>query len=277
MTVDYAIDAEAMARAGSVEIRGVSKTFPGQPAPAITGIDLSIAPGEFICLLGPSGCGKTTLLRIAAGLLDATSGTVEIGGRPSDGPSRDKAVVFQHFNLFPWRTVLGNVTYGLELQGVPRKQRMEIGREYLAKVGLQEFASRFPNQISGGMRQRVGIARALAINPKVLLMDEPFGALDALTREYLQQELEALTTELGVTTIFVTHSLDEALFLADRVIVMGRGPGRVVLERKVHFDRPRADSDFRASAEYTSMRAEIWELLEAELRRGDTFDRGRVR
>jgi len=265
------------ALAGSVEIQAISKTFPGTTAPAIDGIDLTIAAGEFICLLGPSGCGKTTLLRIVAGLLDATSGTVKVGGKVSTGPSKDKAVVFQHFNLFPWRTVLGNVVYGLELQGVPRKERMEIGREYLAKVGLEDYASRYPSQISGGMRQRVGIARALAIRPKLLLMDEPFGALDALTREYLQQELEKLTAELGVTTIFVTHSLDEALFLADRVIVMGRGPGRIILERDVDFARPRSDYDFRAQPEYATMRAEVWDLLETELRRNDMFDKGKSR
>jgi NitT/TauT family transport system ATP-binding protein len=255
--------------AGSVEIRGISKTFPGTTAPAIDGIDLSIKPGEFVCLLGPSGCGKTTLLRIIAGLLDATEGEVRIGGQLSTRPSRDKAVVFQHFNLFPWRTVLGNVVYGLEMQGMGRKERIRIGMEYLEKVGLQDYAGRYPSQISGGMRQRVGIARALAIKPSLLLMDEPFGALDALTREYMQQEMERLAAEAGTTTIFVTHSLDEALFLADRVIVMGRGPGRIVLERDVHFSRPRASTDFRANPEYTTMRAEVWALLEAELRKSD--------
>ena len=273
MTVDFAASAP-VTQAGSVEIHGISKTFTGQAEPAITDIDLSIAAGEFICLLGPSGSGKTTLLRIAAGLLEPTTGTVAVGGKRSHSPSRDKAMVFQHFNLFPWRTVLDNVTYGLELQGVGRKERRQIGREFLAKVGLQAFESRYPAQISGGMCQRVGIARALAIKPKVLLMDEPFGALDALTRERLQHELEALTTDLAVTTIFVTHSLDEALFLADRIVVMGRDPGRVVLQKKVTFARPRAAADFRASEEYTSMRAEIWELLNAELRRGHAFDQG---
>jgi NitT/TauT family transport system ATP-binding protein len=262
------------AREGSVQIRGISKTFPGSAAPAIEGINLSVRSGEFICLLGPSGCGKTTLLRIIAGLLDATSGSVSVGGQLSTGPSRDKAVVFQHFNLFPWRTVLANVVYGLELQGMPRKQRLDEGRAYLAKVGLEKYASMYPSQISGGMRQRVGIARALAIKPKLLLMDEPFGALDALTREYMQKELEVLTAESGLTTIFVTHSLDEALFLADRIIVMGRGPGRIMLEREVDFARPRAAHDFRAAPSYATTRAEIWELLEAEIRRGDLFSKG---
>jgi NitT/TauT family transport system ATP-binding protein len=157
-----------------------------------------------------------------------------------------------------------------------RAERKQVGREFLGKVGLQAFESRYPAQLSGGMCQRVGIARALAIKPKVLLMDEPFGALDALTRERLQQELEALSTDLGVTTIFVTHSLDEALFLADRIVVMGRDPGRVVLERRVTFARPRAATDFRGTEEYTSMRSEIWELLNAELRRGNAFEQGQA-
>jgi NitT/TauT family transport system ATP-binding protein len=271
MTVNYATPAATGTQAGAVELLGISKIFSGQTEPAIVGIDLSIAAGEFVCLLGPSGSGKTTLLRIAAGLLQPTTGTVVVGGKPSDSPSRDKAMVFQHFNLFPWRTVLDNVTYGLELQGMRRVERKQVGRECLAKVGLKSFESRYPAQLSGGMCQRVGIARALAIKPKVLLMDEPFGALDAITRERLQQELEALCTDLSVSTIFVTHSLDEALLLADRIVVMGRDPGRVVLQRRVTFPRPRAVSDFRASEEYGAMRTEIWELLNAELRRGHTF------
>lgn len=265
-------------RAGStVEIRGVTKIFDGTTAPAIDGISLTVPAGEFVCLLGPSGCGKTTLLRIIAGLLEQTAGEVVIGGEVSVGPSRDKAVVFQHFNLFPWRTVLANVVYGLEMQGMSRSQRNEIGMEYLAKVGLDDYASKYPGQMSGGMRQRVGIARALAIKPRLLLMDEPFGALDALTREYMQHEMETLAAEAGTTTIFVTHSLDEALFLADRVVVMGRNPGRIVMERPVGFERPRADHDFRATTEYAEMRAEVWELLERELRGGDETARQRGR
>lgn len=259
---------------GSVEIEGISKTFPATDGPAIQGIDLNVRAGEFICLLGPSGCGKTTLLRIIAGLLEASSGTVRVSGKISEGPSGEKAVVFQHFNLFPWRTVLGNVVYGLELQGMPKKERLDEGRRHLAKVGLEEYASMYPSQISGGMRQRVGIARALAIKPKLLLMDEPFGALDALTREHMQQELEVLCAESNLTTVFVTHSLDEALFLADRIVVMGRGPGRIMLERKVEFARPRSDHDFRGDPSYATMRAEIWGLLEAEIRRADLFTSG---
>jgi NitT/TauT family transport system ATP-binding protein len=268
----------SQSKAGStVEIRGVTKIFDGTTVPAIDGITLTVPAGEFVCLLGPSGCGKTTLLRIVAGLLEQTAGDVVVGGEVSTGPSRDKAVVFQHFNLFPWRTVLANVVYGLEMQGIGREERRATGLEYLNKVGLVEYADSFPGQLSGGMRQRVGIARALAIKPRLLLMDEPFGALDALTREYMQHEMEALAAEAGTTTLFVTHSLDEALFLADRVVVMGRNPGRIVMERAVPFERPRADHDFRSSPEYTEMRAEVWALLEHELRGGDEVARQRGR
>jgi NitT/TauT family transport system ATP-binding protein len=190
---------------------------------------------------------------------------VTVDGKESTGPSRDKAIVFQHFNLFPWRTTIDNVAYGLEMQGVKKPERLKIAREYLDLVGLASFARQFPGQLSGGMRQRVGIARALAISPKLLLMDEPFGALDALTREYLQGQLARICEERKLTTLFVTHSIDEAIYLSDRVVVMGVRPGRIIAEFTIRMPKPRSDYNFRAEPEYATVREEIWRLLEKQL------------
>jgi NitT/TauT family transport system ATP-binding protein len=178
-------------------------------------------------------------------------------------PSRDKAIVFQLFNLLPWRTALGNAAYGLELQGVKKKARLDVARQYLKLVGLEDRLNHYPFQLSGGQRQRVGLARALAIEPKLLLMDEPFGSLDALTRESLQIFLQQICADKKLTTLFVTHSIDEAIFLSDRIIVMGV-PGRVIGEFKVELPRPRHEIDWRATAEYTEMRAEIWNMLQSD-------------
>ncbi|HEY2916264.1 MAG TPA: ABC transporter ATP-binding protein [Candidatus Limnocylindrales bacterium] len=235
----------------------------------VDGFDLELQPGEFVTLIGPSGCGKTTVLRIAAGLLPPTSGMVYVDGNESLGPSRDKAIVFQHFNLFPWRTAIDNVAYGLEIQGVPKPRRIETAREYLALVGLEGHARKYPWQLSGGQQQRVGIARALAINPKLILMDEPFGALDALTREYLQGQLQRICVERGLTVLFVTHSIDEAIYLSDRIVVMGTRPGRIISEFTVEMPKPRADYNFRALPEYGRVRGEIWGLLEQQLARAE--------
>lgn len=251
-----------------LEITDVSKRF-GQGPPVLVDFTLHATPGEFVSLIGPSGCGKTTLLRIVAGLLEASSGTVVVDGRRSESPSRDKAVVFQHFNLFPWRTALANVAYGLEIQGVPRKDREERAREWLEKLGLETYAGHYPSEISGGMRQRVGIARALAIEPKLLLMDEPFGALDALTREHLQGELQRIAEHTDVTILFVTHSIDEAIYMSDRIIVMGTHPGRPIREFGVELERPRYAYNYRAEPTYAEIRGEIWSLLERELTKSD--------
>ncbi|MBX3030229.1 MAG: ABC transporter ATP-binding protein [Chloroflexi bacterium] len=226
-------------------------------------------PGEFVSLIGPSGCGKTTALRIVAGLLEQTSGTVTIDGSVSTGPSRDKAIVFQHFNLLPWRTAIDNVAYGLELQGMPKAKRMQVATEYLDLVGLTESAQKYPSQLSGGMRQRIGIARALAIDPKLLLMDEPFGALDALTREHLQGQLARICQERNLTTLFVTHSIDEAIYLSDRVVVMGVQPGRIIAEFHITMRKPRGDYNFRAEPEYAQVREDIWRLLEQQIVRAE--------
>jgi NitT/TauT family transport system ATP-binding protein len=246
-------------------IRGVEKSFGRGALPVLVDFNLQLREGEFVSLIGPSGCGKTTLLRIVAGLLPATAGEVLVDGRPSRGPSVEKAVVFQHFNLFPWRTAIANAAYGLEIQGVPKKQRLERASDYLRLMGLDGFENHYPSEISGGMRQRVGIARALAIEPKVLLMDEPFGALDALTREYLQGELQKICDARKLTVLFVTHSIDEAIYLSDRIIVMGTRPGRTVAEFPVGLRRPRWEYNIRAEPEFAQLRGEIWSLLQKEL------------
>jgi ABC-type nitrate/sulfonate/bicarbonate transport system ATPase subunit len=252
-----------------LEMRDVNKAFTTSAGKVLDDFTLSVADGEFVSLIGPSGCGKTTALRIVAGLLTPSSGRVMVNGQDSLGPSRDKAIVFQHFNLFPWRTALDNVAYGLEMQGVKKADRLAAARKYLDLVGLSQHEKQFPAQLSGGMRQRIGIARALAIDPKLLLMDEPFGALDALTREYLQGQLAQICEERKLTTLFVTHSIDEAIYLSDRVVVMGVQPGRIIAEFRIGMAKPRADYNFRADPEYATVREQIWELLEQQLLRAE--------
>jgi NitT/TauT family transport system ATP-binding protein len=253
-------------------MRNVNKAFATSAGKVLDEFNLSVRPGEFVSLIGPSGCGKTTALRIVAGLLTPTTGHVTVNGKDSSGPSRDKAIVFQHFNLFPWRTALDNVAYGLEIHGMKKAERHRIAREYLDLVGLSKSEKQFPAQLSGGMRQRIGIARALAINPKLLLMDEPFGALDALTREYLQGQLARICEERKLTTLFVTHSIDEAIYLSDRVVVMGVQPGRIIAEYPITLRKPRADYNFRAEPDYARVREEIWDLLEAQIRRAEKVE-----
>jgi len=245
----------------------VNKSFATSNGKVLDDFNLNVRPGEFVTLIGPSGCGKTTALRIVAGLLTPSSGKVIVNGRQSVGPSRDKAIVFQHFNLFPWRTAIDNVAYGLEIHGMKRQDRLKVAREYLDLVGLASSEKQFPSQLSGGMRQRIGIARALAISPKLLLMDEPFGALDALTREYLQGQLARICEERNLTTLFVTHSIDEAIYLSDRVVVMGVQPGRIIAEFPIGLRKPRADYNFRAEPEYARVREDIWELLEQQIKK----------
>jgi NitT/TauT family transport system ATP-binding protein len=246
-----------------LEIRNLNKTYGQATSPALRNFNVSVRQGEFVSLIGPSGCGKTTALRIATGLLEPTSGEVLVDGKPSLGPSRDKAMVFQLFNLLPWRTALANAAYGLELQGVKKAQRLAVAKQYLELVGLGDRMQHYPFQLSGGQCQRVGLARALAIEPKLMLMDEPFGSLDALTRELLQGLLQEVCADKNLTVLFVTHSIDEAIFLSDRIVVMGV-PGRVIGEFEVDLPRPRRDYDWRATPEYTHMRNEIWRLLETE-------------
>ena len=226
---------------GFIECRNVGKTYDSASGSveALRGIDLDCAPGEFVCLLGLSGCGKSTLLQIVAGLESATTGAVVVGGRELDGPSSLTSVVFQDHGLFPWMTVRKNVAFNMKAAGVKSGDREKRVAELLAMTGLEGFADRYPHELSGGMRQRVGIARALTTRPKALLMDEPFGALDAQTRGHLQEELLRIWETQRTTVLFVTHSIDEAVFLADRIIVFSPRPGRITARVDVDLPRPR--------------------------------------
>jgi NitT/TauT family transport system ATP-binding protein len=245
-----------------LSIKGLTKTFPKDEGSmvAIENFDLEVRNGEFICILGPSGCGKTTILRIIAGLQPATSGTIALNGKTVTGPGSDRGMVFQEFGLFPWRTVKRNVEFGLEIQKKSEKEMDAISKRYIDLVGLTGFENSHPNQLSGGMKQRVGIARALASNPAILLMDEPFGALDAQTRNQMQKELLRIWQETKKTVIFVTHSVDEAVYLADRIIVLSTRPGRVKNIYKIDLPRPRD----RGNAKFIELRKTILDELEQQ-------------
>jgi NitT/TauT family transport system ATP-binding protein len=224
-----------------VSVSGVAKTFRrgSSVTHALAAVDLELARGEFAAVVGPSGCGKSTLLRVIAGLLPASSGAVRVNGNAVSGPQTDLGVVFQSPVLLEWRTVLDNVLVQLELRGLQKQKFKEKAMALLARVGLAEFADRYPRELSGGMRQRTAIVRALIHDPPFLLMDEPFGALDALTREQMRLDLEALWIETKKTVLFITHSIDEAVLLADRVVVMSERPGRVEREIPIALERPR--------------------------------------
>ena len=213
---------------------------PSGRVPAVEDVSFGIETSEFLCIVGPSGCGKSSLLNIIAGFLTPTRGEIRIGGRPVTGHGLDRGVVFQDFaQLFPWRTALGNVTFGLEMKGIGRAEREELARRQLALVKLEKFAQSYPHHLSGGMQQRVAIARALAYNPSVLLMDEPFAALDALTRDEMQRLLADVWRETRKTVVYVTHNVAEAVFLADRVLVMTPHPGKVKADVRIELARPR--------------------------------------
>src|SRR5450432_233742 len=225
-----------------IEIRDVTLTYdtPGGKVPGVKDVSFDIGASEFLCIVGPSGCGKSTLLNIIAGFLTPTSGTIKIGGKPVTGHGMDRGVVFQDFaQLFPWRTALGNVAFGLEMKGVGKAERERIALAQLALVKLEKFAHSYPHHLSGGMQQRVAIARALAYNPAVLLMDEPFAALDALTRDAMQRLLAEVWRETRKTVVYVTHNVAEAVYLADRVVVMTPHPGRVKIDVPITLARPR--------------------------------------
>jgi NitT/TauT family transport system ATP-binding protein len=247
-----------------IELQGCRKAFAGQqgraPVIALDGMDLAIPTGEFVCLLGPSGCGKTTLLKIIAGLLLPDQGKVCIDGQPVRGPGPDRAMVFQQFALLPWADVLANVAFGLEMRGVPRPAREQAAWELIHAVGLDGFEHHYPRQLSGGMQQRVGLARALAVDPHILLMDEPFGALDAQTRRLLQEDLLALLERTPKTVVFVTHSMDEAVRLGDRVVLLSPRPGSVVEIIGVLLPRPRP-ADLDAHPEFVALKEHLWHQL----------------
>jgi NitT/TauT family transport system ATP-binding protein len=226
----------------SIEVENVTLVYdtPNGRVPGVRGVSFAAAQSEFVCLLGPSGCGKTTLLNMIAGFLAPAEGEIRIGGRPVHGQGLDRGIVFQDFaQLFPWRTALGNVAFGLEMKGVPKDERERIAFEQLRLVKLEKFAGAYPHHLSGGMQQRVAIARALAYNPGVLLMDEPFAALDAMTRDEMQRLLAEVWRETRKTVIYVTHNVAEAVYLADRVIVMTAHPGTVKADVPVRLPRPR--------------------------------------
>lgn len=245
-------------------IRGVCKKFlaEGKEMLTLKDIDLDIEENEFVCFIGPSGCGKTTLLRIIAGLEEATRGAVYLDGMPIGGPGPERGMVFQEYSLFPWRTVMDNIVFGLELRGVPEAERLDQGRQYLKMVGLERFECRYPHELSGGMKQRVAIARALVNHPRALLMDEPFGALDAQTRNTMQSELLRIWQEEKQTVVFVTHSVDEAIYLADRIVIMSARPGRIKDIIDIDLPRPRN----RTSPDVNLIRDRILSDLRSEIK-----------
>jgi len=245
-----------------LEIRHLTKTFSTEEGEmgALEDISIEVKPAEFLCIIGPSGCGKTTLLRMVAGLDHPNSGEIILDGKEVKGPSPDRGMVFQEFSLFPWRTVIKNVTFGLEIQGIEKEEQYKIAKEYIELVGLKGFENRYPYELSGGMKQRVAIARALATNPAILLMDEPFGSVDAQTRNILQEELLEIWKRTKKTVLFVTHSVDEAVYLADRVAVMSARPGCLVKCLDIDIPRPRK----RTSLEVNEFREKLLMLLGLE-------------
>lgn len=260
----------SMSQTAALEIKGISKKFerPGRPTiEALRDINLSIRPGQFVSIVGASGSGKSTLLRIVDGLSDASAGTVEVNGRAVTRPGKDRAMVFQQDSLLPWKSVIDNVAYGLAINGTRRREREEIARHFIRVSGLQGFENHYPHQLSGGMRQRVNVARALAVSPDILLLDEPFAALDAQTREVMQTELLRIWEEEKKTVVLITHQIDEAVFLSDRVIVFSARPGQIREEIDIDLPRPR-DLEVKRSASFVSYVDHIWKLIEQEVRSG---------
>ncbi|HWQ74140.1 MAG TPA: ABC transporter ATP-binding protein [Syntrophomonas sp.] len=256
----------------NIQIRGVTRVYQVkrgkrskiEPFTALKDLNLEVRNGEFLTIVGPSGCGKSTLLDLLAGLAFPDSGEILIDGQPIKGPALDRGIVMQGYALFPWRNVRDNVQFGLEIQTVPKKQRREIAQKYIDLVGLSGFEDRYPYELSGGMKQRVAIARALAYNPKVLLMDEPFAAVDAQTRELLQDELLRIWEKTGKTIVFITHSIEEAVFLADRVAVMTCNPGTVKEIIDIDLPKPRKIGNVRTSSNFNWLVNRVWKSLHHE-------------
>ncbi|KQR55375.1 ABC transporter ATP-binding protein [Acidovorax sp. Leaf160] len=249
-----------------LSIQGVSRTFTsakGQATQALLPVDFHVADNDFVTILGPSGCGKSTMLRIVAGLDHPTSGQVLLDGRPVDGPGADRGMVFQSYTLFPWLTIEQNIRFGLRERGMPEAQQKERAAYFIAKVGLRGFEQHYPKQLSGGMQQRTAIARALANDPKILLMDEPFGALDNQTRVLMQELLLGIWEAERKTVMFVTHDIDEAIFMANRVAVFSARPGRIKTELAVDLPHPRHYT-IKTSPEFMQLKARLTEEIRAE-------------
>jgi len=245
---------------GSLVINDLTQVFKKDDGSVLTALDhvsLKVKDKEFVCILGPSGCGKTTLLRLIAGLATARTGSIVLDGEEMKGPSPKIGFVFQEYSLFPWRTVIDNIAFGLEMKGMPKDERYRIAEQYLELVNLTAFKTSYPSELSGGMRQRVAVARALALDPVLLLMDEPFGALDAQTRNMLQTELLDIWEKTKKTIIFITHSVDEAVYLSDRIIVLSPRPGRVCKIVPIDLPRPRD----RTSVDFATLRRDILDLI----------------
>ncbi|CAA9580755.1 MAG: ABC transporter, ATP-binding protein (cluster 10, nitrate/sulfonate/bicarbonate) [uncultured Thermomicrobiales bacterium] len=250
----------------SVVAQGIGHTFDGAigPVEALRDLHLTVEPGEFCVIVGPSGCGKTTFLRLIAGLDRPTTGTVRV--QRTDGSAASNAMVFQGRSVFPWSTVRDNVAYGLRAQGVPAAHRMRVADDLLERVGLARFAKAYPHQLSEGMRQRVAIARALAVDPDLLLMDEPFASLDEQTRFVLQEELLSIWEHTGKTVLFITHSIDEAILLGDRIVVFGANPGRIEADLGVPFSRPRTLAGVRSHPASGPLFDRVWTILQGAAR-----------
>ncbi|WP_218016844.1 ABC transporter ATP-binding protein [Sphingomonas mali] len=250
---------------GHIRVEGFGLRYPTLEGEveAVHNVSLHVRPGEFVSILGPSGCGKSTLLNALAGFLTPSSGSVTVDDEPIRGPGADRGMIFQHYSLFPWMTVRQNVEFGLKMKGKDRSTRALAARTLLGLTGLSDFEDQYPDRLSGGMKQRVGIVRALATGPRILLLDEPFGALDAQTRLIMQQILTNIWQQLKISVLFVTHDIDEAIFLSDRVYVMSAKPGGIKAEVRIELDRPREPS-ISNTAEFVALRARLMQLIREE-------------
>jgi NitT/TauT family transport system ATP-binding protein len=267
LAAQLVVSERRIAMASFIKAHNVSLVFKAkdrEPVTALTNFSLDIAEGEFVSIVGPSGCGKSTFLNIILGLIEPVSGVIQLNGTRISGPGQERAMVFQEFGLLPWRSVTANVELGLELKGVASAKRAARAKELINLVGLKGFETHYPHELSGGMKQRVGLARALATEPEVLLMDEPFAALDAQTRDLMQTELLQIWERSKKTVLFVTHSIEEAAYLSDRVIVMTARPGRTKDVIQIDLPRPR-DYEMRLTPKFNEIKLRIWEVLREEL------------
>lgn len=255
---------------GNVTIEHLEKVYEsgGTRTKAIEDLSLNVESGEFLSVVGPSGCGKSTLLYLVAGFLEKTTGEIAVDGQPIDGPGTDRGVVFQDYALFPWRTVMKNVTYGLEQKGMGSEESKAVAQEFIDMMDLDGFEEKYPKELSGGMKQRVALARTLAYDPKILLMDEPFGALDQPLREALQDHLLDIWADLDKTVLFITHDVEEAVYLSDRVMIMTRHPGTKKSTVEIDLDRSQSREEIIMSDEFTDTKTQVWQSLREETKQG---------